>query len=124
MYGALGFENSTATSLFSGIIGVNTQTTVNNTFTIVLFALTLLIFFTLGFTKVGTTYIYRNMMSGEAIFPFSDFFYVIKRNKKQSLLLGFIDAFFIVMLERSISLPPSREIPVATSEASTIPPMI
>jgi len=102
MYGAMGFENSTATSLFSGIIGVNTQTTVNNTFTIVLFALTLLIFFTLGFTKVGTTYIYRNMMSGEAIFPFSDFFYVIKRNKKQSLLLGFIDAFFIVMFVYNI----------------------
>ena len=102
MYGAMGFENSTTSSLFSGIVGVHTETTIINTPTIILYALTLLLFFTLGFIKVGTTYIYRNMMSGEAIFPLSDFFYVIKKNVKQSLILGFIDAFFIAMFGYNI----------------------
>lgn len=102
LYGAIGFENSTDSSNVAGIVGINTETTVINTITIVLFALTLLIFFTLGFSKVGTTYLYRNLMSGEATFPLSDFFYVIKRNIKQSILLGLIDAFFIGMFAFNI----------------------
>ena len=36
-------------------------------------------------------------MSGEPTFPLSDFFYVIKKNLKQSILLGLIDMFFISM---------------------------
>lgn len=102
LYGAMGFESSTDSSNISGIIGINTETTVINTTTIVFFALSLLLFFTLGFSKVGTTYLYRNLMSGEATFPLSDFFYVIKRNVKQSILLGLIDAFFIAMFAFNI----------------------
>ena len=67
-----------------------------STVTYVFFGIGLLVIFTWGFTKVGTTYLYRNMMSGEAIFPFSDFFYIIKRNKKQSLILGIIDALMTI----------------------------
>lgn len=95
LYGAMGFENTASTSIFSGILGFHTETVMLNTATKVLFGLTLLLFFTMGFAKVGTTYLYRNLMSGEPTFPFSDFFYVIKRNIKQSLILGFIDMFFI-----------------------------
>lgn len=97
IYGAMRFDSSSATSLLSGIFGIHTETTVINTPTIVFFVLGALVIFTLGFTKVGTTYLYRNMMSGEAVFPFSDFFYVIKKNIKQSLIMGIIDGLFIGM---------------------------
>lgn len=102
LYGAMGFENSTDSSISSGIIGIHTETTAINTVTIVFYALTLLLFFTMGFSKVGTTYLYRNLMSGEATFPLSDFFYVIKRNVKQSIILGIIDTFFIGMFVYNI----------------------
>ena len=36
-------------------------------------------------------------MNGEAVFPFSDFFYVVKRNLKQGLVIGIIDTAFIGM---------------------------
>ena len=102
IYGVSKFENGANTSILSSIFGAHTVTTVINTPTIVLFALGALVLFTLGFTKIGTTYIYRNMMSGEAIFPLSDFFYVIKKNIKQSLLLGIIDCAFIAMFVYNI----------------------
>jgi len=102
IYGAMRFENGSAISLLSGIFGIHTETTVINTPTIIFFALGALVIFTLGFTKVGTTYLYRNIMSGDAVFPFSDFFYVIKRNIKQSLLLGIIDSLFIAMFAYNI----------------------
>ncbi len=97
LYGAMGFESSSTTSFLSGILGAHVSTPVLNTATIVLYALTLLIIFTLGITKVGTTYLYRNMMSGEPVFPVSDFFYVIKKNWKQGLLLGIIDSILVGM---------------------------
>ena len=89
------FQDDAVTSALLGIYGVHTEINVINTPTRVFFLLGLLIIFTWGFTKVGTTYIYRNLMSGEAVFPFSDFIYIIKRNIKQSLLFGIIDVILI-----------------------------
>lgn len=102
LYGIAKFEENTTVSALSNLFGVHTETTVINTTTIVFFALGALVLFTLGFTKIGTTYIYRNAMSGEAVFPLSDFFYVIKRNIKQSLILGIIDTIFIGMFAYNI----------------------
>ena len=102
LYGASKFEGNSTNSILSGIFGVHTETTIINTSTIIFFALGALVLFTLGFTKVGTTYLYRNMMSGEAVFPLSDFFYVIKKNIKQSLIIGIIDCVFIGMFVYNI----------------------
>ena len=102
IYGAMSFESNSTISLLSGVFGIHTETTVINSPTIIFFILGALVIFTLGFTKVGTTYLYRNMMSGEAIFPFSDFIYVIKRNFKQSLIMGIIDGIFIGMFVYNI----------------------
>ncbi len=95
IYGASKFENGTNSSLLASVFGIHTETTVINTATIVFFILGALILFTLGLSKVGTTYIFRNIMSGEAVFPLSDFFYVIKKNFKQAIVLGIIDGLFI-----------------------------
>ena len=102
IYGTLGFESNTDSLNFVGIIGAHTQTTPLNSTIFIFFALTLLLFFTMGFAKVGTSYLYRNMMSGEAIFPLSDFWYVIRKNIKQSLIIGILDTFFIVMFAFNI----------------------
>ena len=102
IYGVSKFQESTNISSLANLFGIHTETTVINTPTIVFFALGSLVIFTLGFTKVGTTYIYRNAMSGDAVFPLSDFFYIIKRNIKQSLILGIVDALIIAMFAYNI----------------------
>lgn len=80
-----------ASSALIGIHGLHNSTQVYSIATIIFFVMSLLTIFTWGFTKVGTTYIYRNIMSGDPVFPLSDFFYIIKRNIKQSLIVGALD---------------------------------
>ena len=99
----IGKFDSDSTKILSTIFGTHTETTIINTPTIVFFCLGALVIFTLGFTKIGTTYIYRNILNGEPVFPMSDFFYVIKRNIKQALVLGIIDSLFIGMFIYNIS---------------------
>ena len=95
--GAMYFESNAGVNSLYGIYGIQANVTIINTPTKVMFILGLLILFTWGFAKVGTSYILRNMISGEPVFPFSDFIYVIKRNIRQSLILGIIDAIFMIM---------------------------
>ena len=95
--GATALGGNEAASALTGIFGVFGEMRTFSPVTYVFFGLGLLVIFTWGFTKVGTTYIYRNMMSGEAIFPFSDFFYIVKRNKKQSFIIGIIDAIMTIL---------------------------
>lgn len=87
-----------ASSALVGIHGLHNTTQVYSIATIILFALSLFTIFTWGFTKVGTTYIYRNIMSGDPVFPLSDFFYIIKRNVKQSLIIGALDFIILAFL--------------------------
>lgn len=91
-------SNNYATSALVGIYGLHDTSQIISVATIVFYALALLTIFTWGFTKVGTTYIYRNIMSGDPVFPFSDFFYIIKRNVKQALIVGALDFIIIGFL--------------------------
>ncbi len=45
-----------------------------------------------GWLSVGSFYVLRGLVRGEAVFVFSDFFYGIKRNLKQGFLFGLLDA--------------------------------
>lgn len=96
------FQLSPSVSPLLGIFGAHATVSIINTPTIVFYCLGALMLFTWGFTRVGTTYLYRNIMSGEAVFPLSDALYVMKRNKRQSLILGIIDALIIVMFVYNI----------------------
>lgn len=62
------------------------------TTTYVFYALSSLTLFTFGIVNVGTAYILRNLAKGEPVFVWSDFWYAIKRNWKQALPFGMIDA--------------------------------
>ena len=53
---------------------------------------------TFGWQNVGAAYIVRNMVRGEPVFVWSDYFYAIKRNLKQGFFLGLLDAIVIFVL--------------------------
>ena len=64
-------------------------------------ACALFLFVTFGWQNVGSAYILRNMVRGEAVFIWSDYFYAVKRNLKQGLFLGMIDfvALFLLVFD-------------------------
>ena len=54
--------------------------------------------FTFGAVNAATAYIIRNMVSGEPVFVWTDFWYAFKRNWKQALPFGIIDAGISALL--------------------------
>ena len=56
---------------------------------------------TFGWQNVGATYILRSMVRGEPVFLFSDYFYAIRRNLKQGLIMGILDllAIFLIVFD-------------------------
>lgn len=99
LYGANLIEQTPTTAymldLFGGQLMIPVYTTTNYIF-MAIFALLLAI--TFGWQNVGATYVLRGMVRGEAVFPFSDYFYAIKRNLKQGFFMGLIDFVVIFLL--------------------------
>ena len=104
LYGVSLFEpDSPAVASLMGIYGRVTTGYAHTVASIILTCLSLLIVFTFGFANTGTTYIVRNMVREEPVFLWSDFFYAIKRNWKQALPMGILDAVLIALLVYAIS---------------------
>ena len=59
---------------------------------------------TFGWQNVGCTYILRSLVRGEPPFLIADYFYAIKRNWKQGLAMGLLDAAVLFFLFFNISL--------------------
>ncbi len=53
---------------------------------------------TYGWQKVATTYILRNMVRGDGVFLISDYFYAIRRNRKQGFFIGLFDCAAVAAL--------------------------
>ncbi len=70
---------------------------------LVFLALSALVIFTFGIVNAGTAYVLRNIVSGEPVYPWSDFWYAVKRNWKQSLIFGIIDCVAIFILAFDMS---------------------
>lgn len=66
--------------------------------TYVFYGLSALTLLTFGLVNVGTAYIIRNMVKGEPVFVWHDFWYSVKRNYKQALPFGAIDAGIVALL--------------------------
>ena len=66
--------------------------------TYVFYAIASLTLFSFGLVNVGTAFILRNIAKGEPVFIWSDFWYAIKRNWKQALPFGIIDAGINMLL--------------------------
>ena len=82
--------------------GLQTQSLAPTVTTYIFYALGALTLFTFGLVNVGTAYILRNIASGEPVFVWSDFWYAIKRNYKQALPFGAIDALICCLLTYNI----------------------
>ena len=80
------------------IEGLQHQELANTAINYVFYALGALTLLTFGLVNVGTAYIIRNMVKGEPIFTWHDFWYSVKRNYKQALPFGAIDAGIIALL--------------------------
>ncbi len=90
--------NSPVIASLNGIFGKQAVSQVPTTFTYILYGLTLLVIFTSGIVNTGCAYLLRNMIRGEHIFVWSDFWYAVKKNIRQALIFGVIDVIISVLL--------------------------
>lgn len=78
--------------------GLGNDILIDSTLTYVFYGISLLTLFTFGLVNVGTAYILRNIAMGEPVFVWSDFWYAVKRNWRQALPFGMIDALINAIL--------------------------
>jgi len=78
--------------------GLQSFNYVPTAWTYVFYGIGALTLITFGLVNVGTAYILRNIAMGDPIFLWADFWYAIKRNWKQALPFGIIDAIICVLL--------------------------
>ena len=89
------FANSTPSAHSMALFaqeGLQTVVYKPTTTTYVFYAIAAITLFTFGIVNVGTAYILRNIAKGEPVFIWSDFWYAAKRNWKQALPFGMLDA--------------------------------
>ncbi|MBR7185681.1 MAG: hypothetical protein IKD37_08770 [Clostridia bacterium] len=67
-------------------------------FILMMVALALVWFFIFGYLNVGTTFVLRAMVRSEPVFMWSDFWYAIRRNRRQGLLVGALDLLILGLL--------------------------
>ena len=88
--------------LFYGIEGLQTETLSPSVLTYVFYGIGLLSLFTFGVVNAGCAYVLRNLTQGEPVFVWTDFIYAVKRNYKQAIPMGIIDAIVCVLLPLNI----------------------
>ena len=88
----------------NGILGAPSMGSIFTTTTYVFFGIGALAFFTFGFVNVGTTYIIRNMIKGDPVFVWSDFWYAIRRNLKQGFFYGMLDLLLILIVPINVMI--------------------
>ncbi len=103
VYALSKFSPSPVTDALNAVYAIPALLSVNTAWTYVFIALSFLILFTWGLTNVGTTYILRNLAKGDPVFMWSDFWYAVKRNLKQGILLGILDLVCSVVLAFNVS---------------------
>ena len=97
--GIVNIEGLSAPMLaLNGVLGVMGAGSAYTPLAYLFFALGALVLFTFGCVNVGTAYILRNMVKGDPVFMWSDFWYAIRRNLKQGFFFGIIDLLVLVIL--------------------------
>lgn len=85
-----------------GIEGMMHNTLAPTALTYVFFGISALALFTFGIVNCGSAYVLRNMVSGEPVFVWTDFWYAVKRNWKQALPFGMVDGGICAILALNI----------------------
>ncbi len=84
-------------NLFS-LFGVPTVASVLTIGNYISFALAGLTLFTFGLVNVGTTYLLREMVRGNPVFIWGDFWEAVKRNWKQGFFYGILDLILLLVI--------------------------
>jgi uncharacterized membrane protein YesL len=95
------FANSTPSAHSMALFaqeGLQTVVYRATTTTYIFYGIAAITLFTFGLVNVGTAYILRNIAKGDPVFVWSDFWYALRRNWKQALPFGIIDAGINVLL--------------------------
>lgn len=99
LFGVHTLSNSPAASAFLEMNSIQLGLPVLQLPQIILIAvLAVFLFVTWGWQNVGATYVLREMVTGNPAFVVSDYFYAIKRNRKQAFWFGLFDAAVITVL--------------------------
>jgi len=97
LFGAMQEASDPFTAALYGIHGIQGTVSVTTTATTVMYIIGALVVLTFGFVNIGTTYIIRNLIKGDPIFAWHDFWYAIKRNLRQGFIMGVLDIIILVM---------------------------
>lgn len=95
-------ETDALSLVFYGMEGLQHQTLTPSIATYVFYGIGILFLFTFGVVNVGCAYVLRNLAQGEPVFVWTDFWYAVKRNYKQAIPMGIIDALICVLLPYNI----------------------
>ena len=99
LYGIMQYEQSPISAALYGIFGISTDFFVMSLASrILIYSGALLLVFTLGLSSVGMFYILRNTVRSEYVSVWHDFFGAIKKNLRQGIIVGIIDALLIAFL--------------------------
>lgn len=100
LYGISKIAPSFTASPLLDIAGIFSQSTVYYTPAMIIVTACMLIFLaiTYGWQNAGAAYVLRGLFRGDPVFVFSDYFYGIKRNMKQSFFMGLLDFVFTFVL--------------------------
>ncbi len=99
LYGASVLSNTPSVSVWLSTLNTQIHTPLQSWPNIIAYvALFLLAALTWGWQQVGATYNLRSMVRHDPVYLWSDYFYAIKRNWKQALLVGFMDFTFLFLL--------------------------
>ncbi len=99
LFGIAKFSNNPADVLLASLAGTQLQIPVLPLRIILLIAFFVFLFGSLfGIFNVAVTYYMREMLRGNPVFLFSDFKYAVKKNWKQGIIFGWIDAIILGVL--------------------------
>ena len=99
LYGVSLISDAPSVSVWLSTLNTQTfvpiQTLPNIIAYVILFVITAV---TWGWQQVGAAYNLRSMVRREPVYLWSDYFYAIKRNMKQALIVGILDFLFLFLL--------------------------
>ncbi len=91
-----------AINTYQALYGGTTVVSVWSDTSYIIFYCSALVALTYGFANVGMAYITRSAVQRKHIYPWSDFFYSVKRNFKQALGVGIFDVIVTIVLAYDI----------------------